>query len=177
MNTIKYNDEEISYELYRSKIKNIYIYIKGKQVIVKAPNKVKEERILEFLNKKAKWIYEKLEENKNKPEPIKEKINEKDIEILQQIVSESISKYSKVLHVIPNKVRIRELKYAWGSCSSNKNISINVLLARKEKQVIEYVVLHEMCHLIHMNHSRDFWNLVEKNMPGYKEYKRKLKEK
>ena len=75
---------------------------------------------------------------------------------------------------MPKKVRIKELKYAWGSCSSNKNISINLKLAIKEEKAVEYVVLHEMCHLIHMNHSKSFWNLVEKNMPKYKEYKKLL---
>ena len=75
---------------------------------------------------------------------------------------------------MPNKVRIRNLKYAWGSCSSNRNISINLQLAKKEEKAIEYVVLHEMCHLIYMNHSKKFWDLVEKYMPKYKEYRKTL---
>ena len=48
-------------------------------------------------------------------------------------------------------------------------------LANKDAKVIEYVVLHEMCHLKHMNHSKNFWNLVEKNMPEYKKYRKMLK--
>ena len=76
--------------------------------------------------------------------------------------------------VQPKKVRIRKIKYAWGSCSSNQNITISMQLAKKEEKVIEYVVLHEMCHLVYMNHSKQFWNLLEKYMPEYKIYKNKL---
>ena len=76
---------------------------------------------------------------------------------------------------MPNKVKIKNIKYAWGSCSSKKNISINMELAKKDEKVTEYVVLHEMCHLKQMNHSQKFWALVEKYMPEYKEYKKMLK--
>ena len=55
-----------------------------------------------------------------------------------------------------------------------KTYQINLKLALKDERAIEYVVLHEMCHLIHMNHSKSFWDLVEKNMPKYKEYKKLL---
>ncbi len=172
---VQYEGRSIPYTLQRSKIKNLYIYIKNGEVIVKAPLRLSDKYIEEFLNKKSKWIYEKLEENKTKVKKEKEeKITQEDVKRLQKIVKENIYKYSKILGRSPKKVRIRDLKYAWGSCSSNQNISINLKLATKDERAIEYVVLHEMCHLIHMNHSKNFWNLVEKNMPKYKEYKKLL---
>ena len=172
---IQYEGRTIPYILQRSRIKNLYIYIKNGEAIVKAPLKLSNKYIEEFLNKKAKWIYESLEKSKNKVKKEKEeKIEKKDVERLQKIIKENIYKYSKILGKGPKKVRIRDLKYAWGSCSSNQNISINLKLATKDEKAIEYVVLHEMCHLIYMNHSKSFWNLVEKNMPKYKEYKKLL---
>ena len=170
---IEYNGEKIEYTLIKSKIKNMYIHIKDGKVIVKAPVKLKDKYIENFINKKAKWIYEKLKENKLKSSN-HEEIEQNDVERLEKVVKESIKKYSTKLGVTPQKVRIKKIKYAWGSCSSKKNITINMLLANKEEKVIEYVVLHEMCHLIYMNHSKDFWNLVEKHIPKYKEYKNKL---
>ena len=134
---------------------------------------MKDKYIEEFINRKAKWIYEKLEQEKSKPKD--NEIKKEDIENLQKIVECSIKKYSEKLKLKPNKVRIKPIKYAWGSCSSNKNITINLNLATKEDKVIEYVVLHEMCHLKFMNHSKDFWNLVESQMSDYKECKRNLK--
>ena len=175
MTKIEYQGIEIPYTLYRVNIKNLYVYIKSGKVIVKAPLKLANEKIEEFLNKKSSWIYKSLEKNKEKiKKEGEEKIEQEDIERLQKIVKENIYKYSNILGKKPNKVRIRDLKYAWGSCSSNKNISINLKLAKKDEKAIEYVVLHEMCHLIHMNHSKSFWSLVEKNMPNFKEYKKLL---
>ena len=129
-NQIKYNKEIIPYELQRAKIKNLYIYIKEGKVIVKAPMKLQEKQIIEFINKKAKWILKNIKKDKEKNNQ-EEKINEEDIIRLEQIVKNSIDKYSKQLKVIPNKIRIKNIKYAWGSCSSNKNITINSKLANK----------------------------------------------
>lgn len=175
MNEIKYNGEKIPYTIKKSKIKNLYIHIKEGQVIVKAPIRLKEKNIQDFINKKSKWIYENVKRYEQKPK-VEEKLDIKDVERLKEIIQKSIQKYSKTLEVIPNKIRIKNIKYAWGSCSSKKNITINLKLAKKDEKVIEYVVLHEMCHLKEMNHSNIFWELVEKNMPNYKIYKNKLKE-
>ena len=174
MNEIEYKGKKIPYILVKSKIKNIYIQIKDGQVIVKVPLRVKEQYINELIKKKSKWIYEKIEENKRKTD-IEEKIEQKDIERLSKIIQKNVKKYSIELGVVPKKVRIRDIKYAWGSCSSKKNISINQQLAKKSEKEIEYVVLHEMSHLIHMNHSKEFWNLVGKYMPDYKIWRKKLK--
>ena len=172
MNEIEYNGEKIQYTLVKSKIKNLYIHIKDGKVIVKAPTMLKEKYIQEFINKKSKWIYEKIKQNKEKKE---ESIEAKDVERLKNIVEKNIKKYSEIIGIHPNKVRIRDIKYAWGSCSSNKNITINLKLATKEEKLIEYVVLHEMCHLKYMNHSKKFWELVGKNIEDYKTCRKKLR--
>ena len=174
MNEIEYNGEKIPYTMQKSKIKNMYIHIKEGKVIVKAPIRLKDKYIQEFINKKSKWIYENVKRYEQKPKQ-EEKIEPKDIERLKRVIQRSIEKYSKTLKVMPSKVRIKDIKYAWGSCSSKKNITINLKLATKEEKVIEYVVLHEMCHLREMNHSKNFWSLVEENMSDYKMYKEKLK--
>lgn len=174
MYEIEYNGEKIQYILIKAKIKNMYIQIKEGKVIVKIPMKLKEKYAHRFVNKKINWIYKNLKEEKNKPK-IEEKFKTKDIERLSEIVKNNIEKYSNQLGVSPKKVRIRNIKYAWGSCSSKQNITINLKLAKKQEELIEYVVLHEMCHLIHMNHSEKFWELVEKYMPQYKQYRKELK--
>ena len=175
MNEIEYDGEKIPYTIQKAKIKNMYIHIKKGKVIVKAPIRLKEKYIQEFLNKKSKRIYENVKRYEEKPKK-EEKIEAKDVERLKYVIEKSIEKYSKTLQVMPNKVRIKDIKYAWGSCSSKRNITINLKLATKEEKIIEYVVLHEMCHLREMNHSKKFWDLVEENMNDYKIYKKELKE-
>lgn len=173
---ITYNGEVIPYELTKSKIKNMYIYIRNGKVTVKVPIRMKDKQIYDFVNKKAKWIYEKVKQEKETPK-MQEEIKPEDRERLELIVKNKIEKYTKLLKERPNKVRIRDIKYAWGSCSSNRNITINEKLARKEEKVIEYVILHEMCHLKYMNHSKGFWTLVETYMPEYQKYKNRLRYK
>lgn len=133
-----------------------------------------DKQIQELVNEKAKWIYKKVKEEAQKPK-IEETILPKDIERLEKIVKGSIEKYADLLKVRPKKVRIKNIKYAWGSCSSNQNITISLQLAKKEEKIIEYVVLHELCHLKYMNHSKQFWDLVETYMPEHKTYRKILK--
>ena len=173
MYEIEYNGEKIQYELIRSNIKNMYIQIKNQKVIVKVPNKMKNLYIVKFVNKKANWIYKNLKESEK--EQRDEKFEQKDIDILSKIVEEKIGEYSIKLGITPNKVRIRNIKYAWGTCSNKRNITINMQLAKKSETVIEYVVVHEMCHLVYMNHSKEFWGLVEKYIPNYKECRKALR--
>ena len=76
----------------------------------------------------------------------------------------------------PEKITIKNLSATWGICSSKKNISINQNLMMYSRKAIEYVCLHEICHLKYMNHSKEFWDMVEHYMPDYKMAKKELKE-
>lgn len=73
-------------------------------------------------------------------------------------------------------ITIRDQKTRWGSCSSRGTLSFNYRLIFAPGKVLDYVVVHELCHLTHMNHSENFWNMVRSIMPEYKEYKLWLRE-
>lgn len=75
----------------------------------------------------------------------------------------------------PVECNIKKLKATWGICSSKKKISINQNLMAYSRHAIEYVCLHEICHLKYMNHSKEFWNMIEYYMPDYKLAKKELK--
>ncbi|MDH7565961.1 MAG: SprT family zinc-dependent metalloprotease [Clostridiales bacterium] len=92
-----------------------------------------------------------------------------------EIVKERIDKYSLQLKVAPCKVVIKDQKTRWGSCSKKGNINLNWRLVMAPLDVIDYVVVHELCHLKVMNHSKDFWNLVESILPNYHESRKWLK--
>lgn len=94
---------------------------------------------------------------------------------LEQYLQSSFGKYKEITGLFPSKIYIKKMKSRFGSCSSKANISINLILAKYDKEIIDYVVLHELCHLKEMNHSKKFWNLVEKYMPDYCIIKNKLK--
>lgn len=92
------------------------------------------------------------------------------------LVLERIGYYKKYIQVEPNRVVIKQQKNRWGSCSSLKNLNFNWILAMASHLALDYVVVHEMCHLIHMNHSKAFWQLVEAILPNYRQGKVWLKE-
>jgi len=74
------------------------------------------------------------------------------------------------------KITIRDQKTRWGSCSSNGTLSFNYRLMYAPPRILDYVVVHELCHLTHMNHSKEFWNMVASIMPEYKTYRQWLKD-
>lgn len=75
-----------------------------------------------------------------------------------------------------NKIAVRDQSSRWGSCSSLKNLNFNWRLIFAPSQVMEYVIIHELCHTVQMNHSRKFWELVESKMPNWREYRNWLRE-
>ena len=168
---------KINYTLKRSKIKNIYIQIKEGEVIVKAPYRTSIKYIEDLLEKKQNWIAKNLEKERTRQNNIDTTpLTKQEILNLRQIVIEAAQKYTNAIEQYPNKLTIKDMKYAWGSCTSNRNIAINKKLARMDPEIINYVVLHEVCHLKYMDHSKAFWSLVEANMPSYKKYRKELKQ-
>ncbi|GGG69463.1 M48 family metallopeptidase [Paenibacillus radicis (ex Gao et al. 2016)] len=87
----------------------------------------------------------------------------------KKIVGERIKVYQEQLKVRPKSFEIVESLTKWGSCSSNRNLTFNYLLAMAPLDVIDYVVVHELVHLHHMNHDRSFWRRVGSIMPDYEE--------
>ena len=93
----------------------------------------------------------------------------------QQIVNERINKYATYLDKKPEKVRVKELKNKWGTCTGKNSISINWRLVFAKTSIIDYVVVHELCHLKNKNHSKKFWKQVETILPDYKNSKEWLR--
>ena len=166
------NKKEIDkYEIIYSKIKNVYIQIKDGKVIIKAPKRISEKELEKIIEKKSDWIEKNLEKTSQKQEKPALYTEEQ----FKKIVEKNANELINTTGLIPRKIRIRDIKYAWGSCSNNKNITINKKLISYSELAIRYVILHELCHLKYMNHSKDFWDLVQKYMPEYKKAKAELK--
>ena len=165
------NNTILEYEIKYSKIKNIYIQIKNGKIIIKAPKRVSKKEIEKIVEQKSEWIQKTLEKESKKQK--KKELYTK--EEFKKIIEKNANELIKETGLKPNKITIKQIKYAWGSCSSKKNITLNLELIKYSQQAIRYVILHELCHLKYMNHSKEFWNLVQKYMPNYKEVKKEFK--
>lgn len=95
----------------------------------------------------------------------------------EQLLSEKAAFYAGRLGVSFADIRIKDQRSRWGSCSSKKNLNFNWRIIMAPEPVCDYVVIHEVCHLLHMDHSREFWKEVEGLCPEYRQYKSWLKEK
>ena len=85
------------------------------------------------------------------------------------LVEKSMASCKSHFKTKPRSIRISDSKTTWGTCDSKRELTFNWRLAMAPREVIDYVVVHEMCHMIHLNHDRSFWRLVGKIMPDYKE--------
>ncbi len=107
---------------------------------------------------------------------IKEKILKFYRQQAEEIILHRTYSYAKQMQVLPAKIRFRSMKSRWGSCSSKGHICFNWRLIAAPLNVIDYVIVHELSHLVYMNHSSEFWTLVERYCPNYKAQKKWLRE-
>jgi len=92
------------------------------------------------------------------------------------VLKERTDYYSNILKVAPKNIVIKNQKTLWGSCSSKGNINYNYKIVMAPLEILDYIVVHELCHLVYMNHSKDFWDLVESIIPDWKKRRNWLKE-
>ena len=172
-------------QIIRKKVKNLTLRVTPEgEVIVTAPLRMNESYILDFIKSKQKWIQKRLSKckkiDKNKFLYLgklydKSELNEdldsfyyKKAEILFR---ELIDKYIVYINKPVTKIRIKKMTTRWGSCNYKKGyINLNIELMKKDIKFIEYVVLHELTHLIYPNHSKEFYLFIENIMPNFREY-------
>lgn len=155
----------------RSRRKTLSISITNDlKLLVKAPLSMPEKEIDKFIRQKNFWIYkqmkrmEKEAENRTRYTPEQEREYR---EKARRVLTEKSDHYKKILGVDYKKIRIGDQKTRWGSCSSIGTISYNWRLILMPEEIQDYVVVHELCHLIEMNHSKAFWEKVESVIPDY----------
>lgn len=162
--------------------KSIAIELKPGTLTVRAPKGVSRSEVNSFLESKRGWIEKHMEkiqecqEALGQVEPftmaeIHELANKALIEIPKRV-----KKYAQVVGVTYGRITIRSQRSRFGSCSSKGNLNFNCILMLFPDEVIDYVVVHELCHRIHMNHSAAFYAEVERVFPEYRKCKKWLKE-
>ncbi len=182
--------QKIAYTIERSaRRKHTYLSIqKDGTVLVRANMTISNKAIETFVTGKKRWIEEKVrtlslaQEIQQKEFYLlgelleRKERSQEDIDLLysrkaREIIPPLVTQYSEKMGLFPSHLSFRKNRSRWGSCSSKNNLSFNTQLAQTPPEFIEYVVVHELAHILHKNHSRDFWRLVERYLPDYKERK------
>jgi predicted metal-dependent hydrolase len=177
----------IEYQLIRSRRKTIGIEITPEgQIIVRAPQKAPVSAINEVLRERYDWILEhrqkamirkkEKEDFLSDAEPITiDEVRELADRMQKEFVPR-VREYARKMGITYGGITIRNQRTRWGSCSSIGNLNFNCLLMLTPVEIQDYVIVHELCHRIEMNHSKRFWQLVESAMPDYKARRKWLKD-
>lgn len=150
----------------------------GPEVLVTLPRNCSYKKADDFVIEN----FDKIIENLSRFRDFKPlKLMNKDLDYVKSkekaraLVERILNLYSQYYHFKYNGFSIRNQRTRWGSCNSNGYLNFNYKLLFLPLRLAEYVVVHELCHLKEMNHSPDFWKLVAKIFPNYKELSKELK--
>ena len=171
------------YTLVRTQRRTCAIQIrKNGNVVVRAPKKMPLEAIEAFINQKTAWIVTAQEKMRMQEQCIKTAppLTEKDILVLTEQARRELPTRVRILAakmgVTYSRVSVRHQKTLFGSCNAKGDLSFNCLVMLAPSEVIDYLVVHELCHRVEMNHSRAFWALVGQILPNYRESRQWLRQ-
>ncbi len=177
--------EDIVITVTKKRIKNMYLRIRKEDgaVLISAPYQMSDFRIRRFATERLPWIkeYQKKYEERKKQKEATPALSEAEIKrrkvLLKAAVEKLIQKYEPQMQVKVSGVTIRQMKTRWGSCNvRTHHININLALYEKGPECLEYVVVHEMCHILEASHNKTFWAYVGKYYPDWKAIRAKLNE-
>jgi len=168
----------VPYQIIRSDRRTIAIQIKADgEVVVRCPRRMRTEEVRRFVERKADWLGKHLAKRPSQDVP---KFTPQEMERLRAqartLVTARAEYYAPVVGVTYNRIAIRAQHTRWGSCSGKGNLNFNCLLALVPPRVLDYVVVHELCHRKELNHSECFWREVARILPDYQAQRAWLKE-
>ncbi len=177
------------YELIRSRRRTIAIEIDREgRIKVRAPYNVGSLEIRRFVEEKSGWIDKNLQRMRERRDAFPDQDAADGAEITspelvgilteeaRMIIPPRVEHFAPIVGVDYGDIRIRHQRTRWGSCSAKGNLNFNCLLVRAPEEVLDYVVVHELSHRIHMDHSRAFWAEVARVCPEYRARRRWLRE-
>lgn len=166
----------IKYTLIRSNRKTLGMQIKGTELIVRAPLRTSQKQIDAFVNENSAWIERNLKKAEKQQNTAEQQgaLTEKELRELadraKKYIPQRVAYYAPKVGVTYGRITIRNQRSKWGSCSSKGNLNFNCLLMLTPPEVIDSVVVHELCHRKEMNHSDRFYAHVFRVFPDYNKW-------
>lgn len=180
--------QNIDYTIVRSKRRSIGFEVRpGGKITVRIPMRASVNTVKEIIEDKKDWLYEMYLKQKDKidtdslreaerNDPRTAYLEKKYRQAAKRYIYERVEYYIEMIGGHYSSIRIGDQKTRWGSCSNNGTLSFSWRLMLAPPRVLDYVVIHEICHLTYMDHSKNFWDLLSVYDPDYKEHRKWLKE-
>lgn len=169
-------------EVIRSRRKTLCVEIRQGRVLIRAPLRASSAEISRFLQEKRPWIELHLAKSRAREEAVRNisPLTAAEIVSLARqasvVIPPRVAWYARQIGVTYGRITIRRQRSRWGSCSSRGNLNFNCLLMLAPPEVLDSVIVHELCHRKHMNHSAAFYSEVLRVFPDYRIWDRWLKE-
>lgn len=168
------------YKLIRSKRKTLCLQIGDDlTLIARAPMRMPKAEIEAFIEQKSDWIDKATELKRRQNEQHPTQLSNDDMQCLiekaKTLLPPRIEYYSKIMGLKPTGVKITAAKKRFGSCSGKNSICFSLFLMQYPPEAIDYVIVHELAHIKHKNHGKDFYALIEKYMPDFRNREKMLK--
>ncbi len=174
-------NREIIYSLRRNKrAKRLRLSVgQDASVAVSLPRFLGQKQVEKFMQSQANWLLKQVDFFINLQAKKQIITSRADYlikkEIARKVISQRLNKLNKFYNFKYKRISIRNQKTRWGSCSRRGNLNFNYRLIYLSDKLFDYVLVHELCHLIEMNHSVKFWQLVAKTVPDYKQMRLALR--
>ncbi|MCD7841562.1 MAG: M48 family metallopeptidase [Lachnospiraceae bacterium] len=169
----------MEYTLIRSNRKTTILQVKSDgEIIVRAPLRRSKREIDAFVRSREGWIAdakEKLADAQKDKRVVTPQEREWGKKAAAMYIPERVAYFADRMGISYGRITIREQKTRWGSCSSAGNLNFNWKLMLVPKELLDYVIVHELAHRREMNHSPQFWAIVEQELPDYRERRQRLK--
>ncbi|MFA6759732.1 MAG: M48 family metallopeptidase [Sulfuricurvum sp.] len=167
--------DDLSVELRINKrLKHSYISVsKDLRVVLKTPSQSRSFA-LDLLSSRRKWIDKKLAELRSKP-PRRRRCDELNLSEAREYLPHRLDHFAQVMDLEYSKLNIKLLKSRWGSCNSRGEIVLNARLMELKTTQIDYVIVHELAHLVHMNHSKEFHALISRFIEDHRSVARSIR--
>lgn len=175
------NNQAITYKLKRSKrarLMRISVSCDA-GVVVTVPWGMEESRFEKFIREKANWILQKLKyvsRFQNLPRIKTSAVEYRKLKLQAlNLAKEKLKYWNQFYNFSYNRVSVKNQKTRWGSCSRKGNLNFNYKIVHLPEDQLDYLIVHELCHLKEMNHSRGFWELVGRTIPKFKILRKELR--
>ena len=169
----------VTYRLIRSSRRTVSVQVTSEgEVVVRAPRLYPKYKIEEFLRQKEPWIRAQQERLARSPRvpALSEAEHKALVKEAKAWFTDRTAHFAPLVGVTYGSVTIRTQKTRWGSCTGKGDLNFNCLLMLAPEEIRDYVVVHELCHRLEMNHSPKFWAQVERVLPDYQKSREWLRE-